>query len=224
MKILELFAGSRSIWNEADKMWFKTFSTDLTWYNKIDYQVNILKFDTEKVPFIPDMIWASPPCTTFSVASMGHHRTWWVWQYKPATPECKIWLRILKKTIKLIAYYQKLNPDMIFYVENPTWMMRKMIEDIFNEYWLMRKREVVWYCKYWFNIAKSTDIWTNNKNFFWKKCKNHTYDKEWNQTSTHCHHESARRWSRTWTQWRKNAHERSKIPSELCISILKAIK
>ena len=219
MKILELFAWSRSIWKVADELWYKTFSTDLYEYEKIDYQVNILEFNTDKIPFIPDIIWASPPCTTFSVASMWHHWTWWIWKYKPATKECKLWLKILEKTIKLIAYYQKLNPNLIWYIENPMWVMRKVIDELFEKYWVIRKREHVWYCQYLFNIAKPTDIWTNNINFIWKRCYNKKKDKEWNVIN-HCHHESAPRWSRTWTQWKDNAYERWKIPRQLCLEVL----
>jgi site-specific DNA-cytosine methylase len=39
----------------------------------LDYAVDVLDFDVSKVPFVPDVIWASPPCTTFSVASIGRY-------------------------------------------------------------------------------------------------------------------------------------------------------
>ena len=35
----------------------------------------ILNFDVKKVPFKPDIIWASPPCTTYSIAAISHHLT-----------------------------------------------------------------------------------------------------------------------------------------------------
>jgi len=213
MKILELFAWSRSIWNEADKMWFKVFSTDLKVFEKIDYNVDILEFDYTKVDFIPDMIWASPPCTTYSIASCFYHRKPWNF-----TQEAILWDKIVLKTLEIIDYYLKLNPNLVWYIENPTWLLRKQV--FMQNIWILNE---ITYCSYWFNIMKPTDIWTNNNK--WKpktKCKNHKYDKEWNQISTHCHHEWARRWSSTWTQWKLNAYERSKIPSELCIEILKA--
>lgn len=73
MKILELFAGSRSIGKSAERLGHEVFSSDIFDFGSIDYVVDILEFDVEKVPFIPDMIWASPPCTSFSVASIGKH-------------------------------------------------------------------------------------------------------------------------------------------------------
>jgi site-specific DNA-cytosine methylase len=43
-------------------------------FEKIDYAKDILDFSIKDVPFIPDIIWASPPCTTYSIASCGKHR------------------------------------------------------------------------------------------------------------------------------------------------------
>jgi len=74
MKVLELFAGSRSVGKVADKLGFEVFSSDFEAFEGIDYQIDILKFDVSKVPFKPDIIWASPPCTGFSVAAIG--RNW----------------------------------------------------------------------------------------------------------------------------------------------------
>jgi site-specific DNA-cytosine methylase len=73
MKILELFAGSRSIGKVATG--HDVFSSDIEQFGGIDYVADILEFDYTKVPFVPDMIWASPPCTGFSVAALGHHWT-----------------------------------------------------------------------------------------------------------------------------------------------------
>ena len=73
-------------------------------------------------------------------------------------------------------------------------------------------RRTVWYCQYGDDRAKPTDIWTNNPLWIPKPvCKNGNRD---------CHHEPAPRGSRTGTQGKKNAYERSKVPYELCKEIL----
>jgi site-specific DNA-cytosine methylase len=72
-KLLELFAGSRSVGKEAEKLGYEVFSSDINEFDGIDYAVDINNFDVSKVPFIPSVIWASPPCTYFSVASIGKH-------------------------------------------------------------------------------------------------------------------------------------------------------
>ena len=65
MKLLELFAGSRSVGNVADNLGFKVFSCDWSPFEKIDYVGDIENLKKEDVPFIPDVIWASPDCTTY---------------------------------------------------------------------------------------------------------------------------------------------------------------
>ena len=73
MKVLELFAGSRSFGKAAESLGFDVFSSDINDFANIDYVVDILKFDINKLPYKIDIIWASPPCTTFSVASISYH-------------------------------------------------------------------------------------------------------------------------------------------------------
>jgi site-specific DNA-cytosine methylase len=46
------------------------YSSDINDFEGIHYVVNILDFDINKLPFHPDIIRASPPCTGFSVAAL----------------------------------------------------------------------------------------------------------------------------------------------------------
>ena len=75
MKVLELFAGSRSVGKIAEELGMEVFSSDLTPFDGIHYAVSILDFDVTKVPFQPDVIWASPDCTTWSLATGGKYRS-----------------------------------------------------------------------------------------------------------------------------------------------------
>ena len=210
MNVLELFAGSRSIGKASESLGYNVFSCDLNAFDNIDYAVDILEFDINKVPFKPDFIWASPPCTYFSVASIGKH---WNKDNTPKTNNAIFGVRVVKKTISII---KELNPT-YWYIENPRGKLRKL------EFMKGLPRTTVWYCKYGDTRAKPTDIWTNNlKSIFnpngWQprpECHN---------GNKNCHHEPAPRGSRTGTQRLENNYERSKIPSELCIEILKSIK
>lgn len=200
MKLLELFAGSRSIWKVAEKLGFNVFSSDINNFEKIDYNVDILKFDFDKIPFIPDILWASPPCTTFSIASCWHHRKPW-----NHTKEADLWDKIIIKTLEIIKYYLTLNPKLIWYIENPRGLLRKM--DFMQN---IGTRQTVTYCQYWDNRMKPTDIWTNNVSWIPKKmCKN----------GDSCH-VSAPRGSKTGTQGLKSAYLRSIIPKKLCYEVL----
>tara|TARA_Y100000114_G_scaffold69505_1_gene63635 strand:- start:817 stop:1443 length:627 start_codon:yes stop_codon:yes gene_type:complete len=206
MNVLELFAGSRSVGKAAESLGYNVFSSDINKFEGIDYAVDILEFDINKVPFKPDIIWASPPCTYFSVASIGKH---WNKDHTPKSNNAVFGVKIVQKTIDII---KELSPKK-WYIENPRGKLRKLqvVKGL--------PRTTVWYCKYGDTRAKPTDIWTNNLYCLhnpdgWiprPECFNGNKD---------CHHESAPRGSRTGTQGLKGNYNRSKMPHELCIEIL----
>lgn len=206
MKVLELFAGSRSIGKVAEKMGHEVFSVDINDFEKIDLVIDILNLQKEQIPFIPDMIWASPPCTYFSVASIGHH---WNEDHTPKTKEALLGMEILAKTLSIFSWF----PNSIFYMENPTGKMRRKVKGI--------DRRKITYCSYNDIRMKPTDIWSNNfKDIFnsngWEP------KKPCFAGNKKCHHEEAPRGSKTGTQGIKGNYERSKIPENLCIEILRA--
>ena len=101
MNVLELFAGSRSIGKEAEKLGMNVFSSDLIEFDGINYPVSILDFDVSKVPFKPDIIWASPPCTGFSVAVIGRN---WNHDKTPKTDSARLGILLVEKTIEIIQF------------------------------------------------------------------------------------------------------------------------
>ena len=200
MNVLELFAGSRSVGKQAEKLGMNVFSSDLIEFEGINYPVSILDFDVNKVPFQPDIIWASPPCTSFSVASIGHHWTGGKGAYIPKTDGARLGLELVKKTIEIINHFQ----PTYWFMENPRGVLRKLpvVQGL--------KKNTVTYCQYGDERMKPTDIWTNSDVWIPRPmCKN----------GNPCH-VAAPRGSRTGTQGRSNAYERSKIPDELCNEIL----
>jgi len=109
---------------------------------------------------------------------------------------------------EILEYFLKLNPDLIYYVENPRGMLRKMP---FMSYYPIRN--TITYCQYGDSRMKPTDIWTNN--FKWKPramCKN----------GDSCH-TAAPRGSKTGTQGLKGNYERSIVPPVLCAEALISI-
>lgn len=204
MRILELFAGSRSVGKIAESRGHEVFSIDIKDFDGIDLVKDIEFLQPEDIPFIPEMVWASIPCTTYSMAAISHHRK----DGQPISDFAKKSDKLALNTLKLIKHY-----GCIYYIENPRAYLRKM--------YFMRNIPLitVWYCKYGDTRAKPTDIFSNNicsvlNPDGWQprpQCKNGNPD---------CHHESAPRGSKTGTQGLKNNYERSKIPEELCEEII----
>lgn len=153
----------------------------------------------------PDFVWASPPCTSFSVASIGHH---WISggdNPQPRTEEARLSQELVSHTIKLI---KELNPTKGWLIENPRGMLRKLsvVAGL--------PRHTVTYCQYGDTRMKPTDLWGTVPN--WKPkpaCKN----------GEPCHI-SAPRGARTGTQGVKGAKDRSRIPYNLGKEILEAIQ
>jgi len=204
--ILELFAGSRSIGKIANQLGMNVFSVDWQKFDNIDLAIDIGEMKKEDVPFIPDFVWASPDCTTYTIAAISKHRN----GSEPKSDYAKKCDSVNQNFISLIKQWLDINPNMIFFIENPRGMLRKM--SFMQEF----KRHTIWYCQYGDDRAKPTDIWTNSKTWIPKSvCHN---------GNKNCHHQPAPRGSKTGTQGRKGSYERSKIPTELCYEILKSIQ
>lgn len=74
MKVLELFAGSRSVGKACEELGYKVFSVDWEGFKGIDLKIDIGNLKIKDLPFIPDIVWASPDCTTYSIAAISKHR------------------------------------------------------------------------------------------------------------------------------------------------------
>ena len=78
MKVLELFAGTRSIGKAFEKRGHQVFSVE--WnknFDHIDLYKDIGELTAQEIIDrfgYPDVIWMSPDCTTFSIAAISHHR------------------------------------------------------------------------------------------------------------------------------------------------------
>jgi hypothetical protein len=205
MNILELFAGSRSIGKVGDKLGMNVFSVDWEKYEDIDLCIDVAKLKKEDIPFVPDFVWASPDCTTYSIAAISTHRN----NTEPKSEYAKKCDMTNQHFISLIKEWLEINPDMVFFIENPRGMLRKMP-------WMQEfKRHTIWYCQYGDERAKPTDIWTNSDKWVPKPVC-HNGNKE-------CHHAPAPRGSKTGTQGRKGSYERSKIPEQLCYEVLESL-
>jgi hypothetical protein len=208
MNVLELFAGSRSIGKVAEQLGMRVFSVDIEPFEGIDLVKDIEFLTVADIPFIPDIIWASPLCTTYSIAAISTHRD----RQKPKTELAEKSDRVIQHTLDLIRAY----PECKWFIENPRGMLRKMS--------FMRglPRTTVTYCSYGDKRMKPTDIWSNYiYDLFhvpgWhprRMCRNN---------NKFCQHERAPRGSKTGTQGLSDDYERSIIPQQLCLEILGSV-
>lgn len=205
MKVLELFCGTKSISKAFAARGHEVYTVD--WDARFEPTLcadigmltaqDVIKLCGGK----PDIIWASPDCTTYSVAAMCYHRR------RDADGNLNPVTEYAKKcdayNEHLIALIKELNPR-YWFIENPRGAMRKM------KFVQGLPRYTVTYCQYGENRMKPTDIWTNHPAPDFKPpCKN----------GDPCH-VSAPRGATTGTQAMKNKIEKARIPKLLCEHIV----
>ena len=206
MKVLELFAGTRSIGKAFEKHGHEVYSIE--WdknFENIDWYEDISKITAQDIIDRfghPDVIWASPDCTSFSVAAISYHRSKnpETGNLDPVSDYAKFCDNVDQHVLDLI---RELKPK-YWFIENPRGGMRKMT-------WMQGlPRYTVTYCQYGDTRMKPTDIWTNHPNPKFKPpCHN----------GDPCH-EPAPRGSKTGTQGLKGSIDRSRIPDKLCEHIV----
>lgn len=165
IKVLELFSGTGSVGKVCEQIGWEVLSVDID--GRADITCDILEWDYkqyDKNDF--DVIWASPPCATFSAmqySNLGRVRNGGI--FTKEMMESDMTTKgdpLVLKTLEIIEYF---NPH-YWFMENPdTGRLkdRPYMKDI--PYY------VVDYCMYsnW-GYRKRTRIWTNKKNWIAKMC------------------------------------------------------
>lgn len=205
MVVLDLFCGTKSIAKAFEARghtvytvdWDKRFNPDLA----ADIGTLTANDIIDLCGGFPDVIWASPDCTTYSVAAISTHRRKEPnGSLSPVTDYAK---RCDEINEHLIALIKGLNPR-YWFIENPVGGLRKM------DFMQKLPRYTVTYCQYGERRQKPTDIWTNHPSPKFKpQCKR----------GAPCH-DAAPRGAKTGTQSLKNRIEKARIPEMLCNHIV----
>lgn len=201
-KLLEFFAGTQSISKVARTRGWETFTTDVNKRFKTDYTVNFLNFDLDRLPWIPDAVHGSPPCTFFSIASMHKHWKREGHEWVPQTQYAVCAVILVQRFLETLEKLRAMNPDLIVTIENPAGMMNKLELIPSPPY----TRHEITYCSYNDDRYKPTHIWTNDQ--LWQpRPKAGVHDG--------LHVKNA-------TLSRNTSAQRSTIPEELCMSLIES--
>ncbi len=159
MRVLELFAGTGSVGTVA-----RAHECDVVSLDLCDAVINcdVMEWDYKIYPEnYFDIIWASPPCETFSRVRASNIGRYGFTRESLTHDMMTKGLPILRKTEEIIDYFK----PRLWFIENPqAGHMKEFITD--------RPFYDVDYCKYsdW-GIRKRTRIWTNKEGFTPKLCK-----------------------------------------------------
>lgn len=205
MRMLEVFSGTGRMSQAFRERGWDAKTIDNTYSS--DLQIDARSLTKRKVIELcggePDFLWMSPPCTAFSVASIGTHWGGGHRAYIPKTQTAKIGLELLAKCHEIRSWF----PGALWMIENPMGVMRKMpsMQD--------HIRHTITFCQYGEKRMKPTDIWTNVEGWVPRpRCKN----------GAPCH-DRAPRGAKTGTQGLKGAYERGALPYELCTEISQTV-
>lgn len=209
MNTVELFAATQSFSKVMRKYGHDTFTFDIDPQFESDVTGDIRGIKDLGRGNRADILWASPPCTAFSVASIGTHWTGGVRAYVPKSSQAKLGIELVKHTFKLI---EDTRPTWWF-IENPQGVLKNL------PFMQNLRMHVIWYCHYGDTRAKPTTIWTNA--YWWRPqgvC--HNQRKAHPRNCCCMDHEAAPRGAKTGTQGLLGAKNRSRIPPALFEEIL----
>lgn len=202
---VDLFAGLKG-WTEpfVDRG-HATFTVELYPQFNPDLQMDILDLTPDDLPYKPDIILASPPCTSFTMMSVGKN---WTHDGQPKRETAWMGRELVMRTLWLIDQIQ----PRWFVIENPRARLRTL------PFLAHLERREVWYCHYGHPTAKPTDLWGVFPPGFATRPICHNARPEHPVDCCCRDHREARRGSQTGTQGMGSAVS-AKIPYELGLDI-----
>jgi len=145
-----------------------------------------------------DLIWASPPCTYFSIARQPP--SWRIENGLPPLPEHKECAHAVYLIFHTLYIINALEPDWWF-LENPKGFLRSI---------LGKPAGTVDYCQYGHEYKKPTDLWGKHPpSFIYKRCKGNG-----------CHHIPT---PNSWPTLR-NPAKRAEVPYDLSKAIKESVE
>lgn len=141
---------------------WKVASVDSSQISNATMKRDFLSIKPEELPFVPDFIWLSPPCQTYSRLAGGKHRS----PKKGELEKSEESLEhnyIFAKVEELLYWCKQKAPHLIVAIENPVGYLKSMPLMIhFTKNFGLFATQVN-YCAFGRDEMKPTMIWTNDK-------------------------------------------------------------
>ncbi|KAL7572266.1 hypothetical protein ACA910_011793 [Epithemia clementina (nom. ined.)] len=161
---LELFCGRALVSQAFTKRGWKAVPIDILPESNASLQMDILELDpATHLPFVPDVIWASPPCQTYSILAGGTHRGKEPGSFNK-TPESHDHDRLFTKMVQIIAWAMAKHPHLVVVLENPKGLLQHMplMEELEERVVPNLEKVEVHYCTFGRDEKKPTHLWTND--------------------------------------------------------------
>jgi hypothetical protein len=208
MIIFDFFSGTGSATQAFKDAGHQVYSFELNGNFDATEHVNLLELTAEYLIEKygqPDFIWASPPCTAFSIASAKHH---WEAGQKIPVPKTELAVESIDLVVHTLSLIKQLNPRFGWLMENPRGMLRKL------KIVAGLPRRTLTYCQYGEEYMKPTDLWGAVQGWTPRQpCK----------AGMPCHKSSPRGSHNKGLQGIADVVERSRVPYDLGKEILEVI-
>ena len=113
MKVIEIFCGTKSFTTQCVRAGWDCTTLDNEKKFEPDILIDIMKWDYTDFPKV-DVFWSGTPCTLFSNAS-----------FKRDPVQGNV---LAQKTLEILEHFKKLNPNLIWFIENPWSSLLKQQE------------------------------------------------------------------------------------------------
>ena len=160
MRLLDLFCGTKSVSHVFEKAGYETVSLDYDPQFEATHPENILTWDYTQYPSgYFDVIWASPDCTTWTIATGGKYRLKTnIW----GVPNENLGMAVLGnnmvlRTIEILKYFK----PRAWFIENPRGLLQHfppLKRFVDEEDGCMN---LVYYGNYNWGFPKPTNLWSN---------------------------------------------------------------